>query len=374
MNRYYNKFFCYAIEYFVLILSILIITVCSCSKEVQNDYVSISLGEEVISQAIPLKTDSVWYPVDSIYAKRFYVYADTVLIVENRREAGFFLDFYNMRNHRFITKQLPFGDGPGEFLFAQMNYEGNSIRVMDYINKKLCYVSIDKVLRESEYKPDALPLSQKYIITSSPISYGDSIIYINPFHYINKQENINQQPPRLIAVTSDDSEPEMPMDFDYMTFNVGQGFLGGNIHFGKMFFASNEESSIEFYNSDLRLIKKVLGPVSLPDAKLDISGDKNGKRDVCYKGMIQPESYRGFTCSNDKLYFLYTGEKVPLDNPKKYRSYILCFDWEGNFLRSYSAPNRIYALSVSTESDTFYATVMDKEENYKLVKLISFSE
>ena len=84
----------------------------------------------------------------------------------------------------------------------------------------------------------------------------------------------------------------MPMDFDYMTFNVGQGYLGANTHLGSIFFASNENSTIEFYSSDLKPIKKVVGPVSLPEARLNISGE-DGKREIVYKGMLQPEAHRG---------------------------------------------------------------------------------
>ena len=75
----------------------------------------------------------------------------------------------------------------------------------------------------------------------------------------------------------------MPMDFDYMTFNVGQGYLGANTHLGSIFFA---------YSSDLKPIKKVVGPVSLPEARLNISGE-DGKREIVYKGMLQPEAHRG---------------------------------------------------------------------------------
>lgn len=343
--------------------------VLSCSEKTKDNVASVTLDEHILSDSHPLKADSVWYPADSIYAKRFYVYADTILIVENQKAAGNFLNIYNMHNRQLIAKLLPFGEGPGELLFAQMNYDGNSMRVMDYINRRLCNVDIDRVVKDKDYKPDLLPLSQSYIITSSPVSYGDSILYANPFHYVNRQANIDQQPPRLIASTIENPEPEMPMDFDYMTFNVGQGFLGANAHSGNIFFASNETSTIEFYTPDLKLVKRVMGPVSLPEAKLSISAGEEGKRDVCYKGMLQPEAYRGFTSTADKLFFLYTGKEVPLNNPKNFRSYILCFDWEGNFQKSYSAPARVYALSTSATADTFYATIMDKEGNPKLVKL-----
>lgn len=347
-----------------------IIVVCSCSKQKQNDFISVTLEEKVLSDAMPLKADTTtWYPIDSIHSMKFYVYADTILIVENKKTAGHFLDIYNMHNHYHIAKLLPFGEGPEELLFAQMNYDGNLMRVMDYINRKLCNIEIDSILKRKEYEPKLLPISKNNIITSSPVSYGDSIIYVNPFHYVHKEENINQQPPRLIASTRENPDPAMPMDFDYMTFNVGQGYLGANTNFGKIFFASNEASFIEFYDSNLKLTKKVFGPVSLPEAKLSINTTEGNKRDVCYKGMLQPEAYRGFTSFNNKLFFIYTGKEVPLNNSKNYSSYILCFDWNGNFLKSYSVPVRIYAISASAKADTFYATIKDEEDNPRLVKL-----
>lgn len=61
------------------------------------------------------------------------------------------------------------------------------------------------------------------------------------------------------------------------------------------------------------------------EARLSISGE-DGKREIVYKGMLQPEAYRGFTSSADYLFFLYTGKEVPLDNQKDFKSYILCFD------------------------------------------------
>jgi hypothetical protein len=352
---------------FIMML-VLITIASSCSEKKIDNIEIVTLEDRLLSNSNLLKTDSIWYPIDSIYAKKFYVYADTILIMENNKAAGNFLNIYNMHNHQLIAKLLPFGEGPGELLYAQMHYDGSFMRVVDYIKRTLYNINIEKILNDNSYIPELIPLSQNYIITTSPVSYGDSIIYVNPFHYVNRQANIVQQPPRLIASSSKNIEPKMPMDFDYMTFNVGQGYLGANTHLGSIFFASNENSTIEFYSSDLKPIKKVVGPVSLPEARLSISGE-DGKREVVYKGMLQPEAYRGFTSSADYLFFLYTGKEVPLDNQKDFKSYILCFDWKGNFQKSYSPSSRIYALSVSATSETFYATIMSEDGNPKLVKL-----
>lgn len=352
----------------LIMLLILATIISSCSeKEIDNIEV-VTLDENVLANSILLKEDSVWYPVDSIYANKFYVYADSILIMQNKQAAGNFLNIYNMRNQQLIAKLLPFGEGPEELLYAQIHYDGSVMRVVDYIKRTLYNINIEKLLNDKSYKPELLPLSHNYIITTSPVSYGDSIIYVNPFHYVNLQANIDQQPPRLIASSKEKIEPKMPMDFDYMTFNVGQGYLGTNERLGSIFFASNENSIIEFFSPDLKLIKKIVGPISLPEAKLSISG-VDGKYEVSYKGMLQPEAYRGFTGSSDYLFFLYTGKKVPINNQKDFKSYILCFDWNGNFQKSYSPSSRIYALSVSATSGTFYATIMNEEGNPKLVKL-----
>ncbi|EOS15045.1 hypothetical protein [Phocaeicola sartorii] len=353
-----------------IIIVVLVVVMNSCSKRVVDDSISVLLEEQALSNAVPLEAHDVWYPFDSIYSNRFYVYADTILVVENKKAAGNFLDFYNIRNRNLIARKLPFGEGPGELLFAQMIYEGNVMRVTDYINRRLYNVEIDKVLSNSNYNPELASFSKSIIVTSAPVSYGDSILCINPFHYVHQQAGIDQQPPRIIAMTDKNPNPSIPMDFDYMTVNVGQGLLGANACLGKIFFASFDISSIEFYNSDLKLVKNVLGPVMLPETKLSISIDNNGKHDVCYKGMDQPEAYTGFTIFNDKLYFIYTGRSIIWDNVKDYYSYILCFDWNGNFLKSYSAPVRINTLSVSvSEPNVFYATIKDEENNPKLIKL-----
>ena len=122
---------------------ILAIIVSSCSENKQDNAAVVALEGNLLSASNSLKADSIWYPADSIYAKRFYVYADTILIMENQKGAGNFLNIYNMHNHQLIAKLLPYGEGPGELLFVQMNYDGGSMRVVDYINRKL-YCEVTK--------------------------------------------------------------------------------------------------------------------------------------------------------------------------------------------------------------------------------------
>ena len=83
----------------------------SCKKTDVNDAASVFLDESVLSEAIPLQMEDAWYPADSIYSVRFYVYADTMLIIENNRLAGNYLDFYNIRPNGSLPRNCSTGKG-----------------------------------------------------------------------------------------------------------------------------------------------------------------------------------------------------------------------------------------------------------------------
>lgn len=335
---------------------------------------TVLLDEDLLFQAIPMQMSDVWYPADSIYATRYYVYADSILIVENQKQAGRFLDFYDMRSHKLVTSRLPYGEGPNEWLFIQLFYEENAMRVVDYLNRRFCNLDIHNVLTDANYQPRLIPYA-RHIITSPVVQFGDSVIYVNPFHYVNHRMNIDQRPPRFYTLSESELNSSQNMDYEYLTPNVGQGFTGANSRVGKIFFAQRNASEIEFYNSQLELTKIISGPIQIPEAELYIDAPKSGMRNVTFTGKGRPKAYEAYTALGEKLYFLYTGEYVEWDKETHYPSYILCFDWDGNLLQSYRAPMRLENLSVSSsEPNVFYATIKDEEDNPRLVKLIPAGE
>ena len=341
----------------------------SCKKTDVNDAASVFLDESVLSEAIPLQMEDAWYPADSIYSVRFYVYADTVLIIENNRLAGNYLDFYNIPTKRLIAQKLFYGEGPGEWLFAQIHNEGRTIHAIDYVNARFCNLDVQKVTDSPETMPELIPYPRN-IITSPPVAFGDSVVCINPFHYVSHRMGIDQQPPRFYAVEKGCRQHDIPMDFEYMTVNVGQGITGADSKRDRIFFASNDASVIEFYDSHLNLWKTVSGPLNLPEADLAVTPWEDGKREVSYKRDQLPSTYTQYTAFNDTLYFVYTGVYGTVDDAENTSPYILCFDWDGNFLKCYHSPVPISSVSVShKDPGTFYATVKDEEGNPKLVKL-----
>lgn len=345
----------------------------SCSQTGSQFHNTVILPEERISQAIPLEIEDIWYPVDSIYPNNFYVYADSILIVENKKGAGHFLDFYNIPSKSLVASQIPYGEGPNEWLFTQMYFEGNYMHITDYIKSRFCKLDIHQVMTDATYTPQLIDYPREIIMTCPPNLLGDSIIGINSFYYVNHLMKVDQQPPHLFFITGNpDNYPKIE-DYEYMTVNVSQGLMGVNPRLKKAFFASFDASDIEFYNSHLQLTQKVSGPVQLPEADLKLLTNKeNGFRELVYNARTgRPEAYINYTMLNDTIYFTYTGAYRKWDDTKKYPSYILKIDWEGHLLQTYKTPVEISTISASWDkSDTFYGTIKDEEGNPKPVKLV----
>lgn len=345
---------------------IICLTIFSCTNNIDKNRTI--LEYDILENATPLHRHDAWYPIDSIYSNRFYVYADSILIIENKRQAGHYFDIYNMKNKELITSCLKFGEGPEECLFAQVYFEGDKLRVTDFIKRRFAYLDIYKILT-NKLKPEYIKYPMDLQITSSPVKFGDSIIAVNPYHYVNNMADIRQMPGRFIIKTSKNFSEPMFIDYKFTTLNVGQGFIGANIKKRKLFFASGESPIIEFYDSDLVLKKEVYGPETVAEANLYITTEKYGKH-VSYKGGW-PETYRNFTYDDNYIYMVYTGIYRTIENANTaYQSYIICFDWDGNLHKTYIAPMQIEALSVShNNDDTFYASVIDSEGNPELIRL-----
>ena len=229
----------------------------SCSQTGSQFHNTVILPEERISQAIPLEIEDIWYPVDSIYPNNFYVYADSILIVENKKGAGHFLDFYNIPSKSLVASQIPYGEGPNEWLFTQMYFEGNYMHITDYIKSRFCKLDIHQVVTDATYTPQLIDYPREIIMTCPPNLLGDSIIGVNSFYYVNHLMKVDQQPPHLFFITGNpDNYPKIE-DYEYMTVNVSQGLMGVNPRLKKAFFASFDASDIEFYNSHLQLTQKV---------------------------------------------------------------------------------------------------------------------
>lgn len=353
--------------------AILAMATFSCSSPDTSSKNITILPEDKIAQAIPLEAQDIWYPVDNIYPNQYYVYADSILIVENKKGAGHFLDFYDISSQKLIASQIPYGEGPDEWLFTQMYFEGDYMHITDYIKSRFCKLDIQRVLTDSTYTPQLIDYPREIIMTCPPNLLGDSIIGVNSFYYVNRQMGIDQRPPHLFFITGDpDNYPNIE-DYEYMPVNVSQGLMGVNSRLKKVFFASFNASDIEFYNSNLQLEKEVLGPVQLPEANLKPYSDKEtGIRKLAYNQDGRPKAYNKYTQLNDTLYFTYTGAYRRWDDTKEFPSYILKFDWNGNLLQIYKAPMEIRTISVSHKGDdTFYGTIEDEEGNPKPIKLVT---
>ena len=93
-------------------------------------------------------------------------------------------------------------------------------------------------------------------------------------------------------------------------------------------------------------------------------------QEIIYASDI-PTAYGGFCNDESYVYFIYFGEywKGGKSKIEDFKSYILKFDWEGNFVKSYVFPKYIFNLSKGKEENVFYATFQDLDGNINLARL-----
>lgn len=341
------------------IISCLILSNCT---QKQEDNKNITLKNEIKENCKTLKATSIELSQEFIYAKSFSVYDDSILIILNKRiEDVYLIEFHNLNDKKELKKIFKYGNGPEEILSAKININQNQLIVDDYIKKEISFINIDSITNNTNYKPTI----EKYNIDArSVISYPNNKLLIdNPSYFIDQNFDIKNQTSRFIVSDRDKAKDIQVEKQKYYTRNVSSGKIIANFPSNRIYYINSHLPEIEIYDNSLNLIKRLLGPDLL---KVNYTITDN---EIIFKKAI-PFSYLEYCCNDDYLYTLYMGnflteEKRLQDN----NLWIFKFDWNGNLIESYSVPQYIENISISTDKDSFYATGYDSEENPILIKL-----
>ena len=305
---------------------------------------------------------------DNSLSLRFVMIDDSTVVNVKRQQAGNFLDIVNNITGE-QTSLFNVGEGPEELLFCDFKYDGGDITIADFTRKRLTQFPKER-LKDSTFKAVFIPFPQTIGLSSQPLIIGDSMLILNPYHYINDTEGINQDEPRLVYI-SKSQEFFGPKDKELLfTFNVTQADLIRNENNGDIWVFPADKSVIEIYNSSLDKKKtiKVLSDVS-GDAPVFFLENKVGNKEVIYKGGY-PQTFMSVTVSPDKskLYVPLVGKFITKKNRLKDQStLILEMNWEGEILKTLYVPHIIYNLSITDSG--LYASIDDEEENSILVKI-----
>jgi len=348
---------------------------CQSKPAIETD----NLPESVLSDAQSCAVDTIGInPDDFPAARKYYVYKDSVLIVVNDKPSvGHFLDFVNINTGERISSLYKYGKGHGELMNATVDLNDGKLFVNDFMNSQFSFVDMDSVLMLRE---KYMPYPIKHNTTSSPtvVPYKDLFIVENPYCYSDEREGISQGVeqgvPRFILTDGKEKNLE-GKGFKYNPRNVAvDGRIARKDDGSRYVYASFGQSIVEFYDENLKLIKMVKGPKDLPTKYKTFSYQKGGQQEITYKGRI-PYAFLGYCCDKSYVYLMYIGDfYTSEEKTEKMNSYILQFDWDGNFIKCYNTGLYTSNITKGNQEGTFYATTLNDKGLPILIRLQAENE
>lgn len=124
-------------------------------------------------------------------------------------------------------------------------------------------------------------------------------------------------------------------------------------------YISSNEALIELYDTKLRLLKKITGPPMPHETLYYVTG--NGA--VSFLNGV-PYTFMEFCHDNHNFYLAYNGDFLTSENnydASTFNTYILKFDWDGNFIDSYYIDHYVKSMSLSNDGRYIYAFGTDHD-------------
>ena len=168
-----------------------------CAQRDQSDITTI-IDPKTLSVDTPT-IEIVPLSFDNSLSLRLVMIDDSTVVNVKRQQAGNFLDIVNY-NTGEQTSLFRVGEGPEELLFCDFKYDGDDITIADFTRKRLTQFPKER-LKDSTFKAVFIPFPQTIGLSSQPLIIGNSMLILNPYHYINATEGINQDEPRLVYIS-----------------------------------------------------------------------------------------------------------------------------------------------------------------------------
>lgn len=350
----------------LLYITLFALLVEGCVRITKEEVPVLVLDKSLLQTAKTLCVDTIGIFDEFIYAQRFRVYRDSILIVQNKRHTdGYFVEFCNLHTNKKIAALYKLGNGPEEMLSAWVEMNGDTLYVNDFIKGQLAIVNLDSLLKDSTYK--ALPVRHLVsggLLTSVP--YNDGFLLENPNHFVDEDLGINQNAPRFI-VTDGKTPYVEKRRYEYYTRNVAvDGCIITNYSKDRIVYAYMGKSVLEIYNRNLNLRQVVKGPVDLK-AKYTIGGDYCEPNEIHYNGSV-PYAYLNYYADNDFIYLSYAGDYMLRGmGMKDLPGWIFKFNWDGALIGCYQVGSNVRAISKC--GNVLYVTVLNKEDVPILLKM-----
>lgn len=342
---------------------ILVICTVGCYEEDVINSISIDVTSKTNAvYVLPERViDGDFFP----FARKYYVYKDSILIIQNRSEntAGNqsipYFEFRLLSDMSLIKQSFYRGNGPNEMLNILCEFQDSSLYVVDFTKNKFGDLNVDYLL---ENEIPSLNLKERTFRFGNFKRFkNDYYIFDNINCFADKGLKIRQKASRFII---GDGSVGDSKDYEYKTFNVNQGKILVNPERERILYFNPNRPEMELYDYDLILLKRLIAPDE-PLGKLDIIGNNN----VVFHGGI-PWFFCNYTYDEDHLFITYHGIML-LDDTNRIPALIFEFDWSGNFIASYNPHEPVVTLSIGEKDNrVLYITSTDSLGQPVLDKLV----
>lgn len=351
----------------VITLTMLLLLACSGSSD--NNVEQLVIEKSVLDSSVVFIKDTIVIGDVLPRAKAFYYHNDSMVIILNRKsESGSVLDFYNVKTCKIEKSFSTYGKARDEVLLAGLHVGNGKALLMDYNGCKIFRLNIDSLLNDVLYSCEII--KNDYFQISSLCEFNNKIVAENPLTFCDVSEDIIQDcGPKVVNL--EELPALLEKKHKYNTLNVASG---GELIASKdenaLVYVPFGQSVVDMYDKDLKFYKRIVGPYELR-SKYYISEEN----EVIYSKKT-PYAYTQ-ACCNDKFFYLYfVGDYLCFNEDAMddgHGGFVLKFDWNGNFKKSYYVDRFVYSLtccSTFVDNDVLYATVNDDRGMPMLIRLM----
>ena len=301
----------------------------------------------------------------------YFVYADTVLIVENimgNPEHNVFT-CYNLNTLDSIAGSITRGDGPSEMIGGMPKLRNGNLDVYDVTCNTISSLSVDSILeKKDEYKPFLTPIDERI---HDFVFKGDTVI-VNNALYVNGF-GVSPEVPNFISLSSKTGQSfhKTVANQECFPFDATSRRFFHNTKLDQYFEIWNRFPVINIYDKNFKLIKQYKYR-NYEDIIFEPVGEWNRlvpKDGICANYFwygCQTEKYIYVINNNIPSYLMSEGEDFTNQE-------IWCFDYDNNLKRRIKINNpevNDFLLSVNEQTGNIYLCNGDSEGETSLYKLI----
>jgi len=278
--------------------------------------------------------DKINLPCNPIY---FYLYRDSILIINNIKPDLYYITLYNLKKQQKIKEIARRGKGPNEYLSSYLicdDENHNYFIVQDIHKNEVSIFYLDSVLKKDNYIPERVKVP--YYTRTVAILDSNYLVGYNGYYLMNEKYKNNVNCLFLINRKNKAKNKNEDIPFKYFTINATGGKILVSERKDLIWVVHYYFPRIDLYNKKLQKIKSFYGPKSEePIYEIYNRGDY---QEIYFAKGLEYQVYNEAQIKGDSIFIGYIAvyNKPIIKNLSVYNnSIILLLNATGKFIYKY---------------------------------------